>query len=79
MPRQAYTCEHCEFTGSIDVVRQHESTCVYNPILRTCITCAKYINKTYDPWMCPNTLQFITGSNIMYNCRDWEYSKVKYK
>ena len=73
MPRQAFTCEYCEFTGSINAVRDHESKCIYNPFLRSCFTCKLFKNRTYDGWMCYKTLRLIINQNtIVSNCPHWE-------
>ena len=72
MPRQAYTCEYCEFTGSITAVREHESKCIFNPFLRTCYSCKLFKERTYSGWMCPKTFKFIISNNtISINCPEW--------
>ena len=72
MTRQAYTCQYCEFTGSIDAVRAHESQCIFNPFLRACYSCKLFKERRYEGWMCPKTFKFIISNNtISMNCPHW--------
>lgn len=43
--REVRMCDFCNFASAIDVVKEHEENCNFNPKNKTCLTCKYYNNK----------------------------------
>jgi hypothetical protein len=64
-----YKCDYCEYTGTEDEVRKHESECIHNHNKRGCYTC-KY-KKGYFVIECTNGKEVPEGKYITY-CPSYE-------
>ena len=78
--REVRMCDYCTFASAIDVVRQHEDMCNFNPKNKTCLTCRHYTNKINDKYennmfVCNKTGKKLCNNNgqqIVQLCDDYE-------
>lgn len=73
----AYHCSYCKKYGlSKSWILKHEEKCYYNPVSRSCSTCANFHVKDTRPSMfAMNDVECL--ENVKFDVKDAEQNKVK--
>jgi hypothetical protein len=71
--KQLFRCDYCDKTGTAEEILEHEKTCLWNHIKRSCWTC-KHAEKLVMNITCNGGVDLEKGK-YMEGCRNYEWDE----
>ena len=76
-----FRCDYCKEIGTAEEIESHEKECLYNPILKGCLSCSKCDFRYGDVWCRKNaedtTYDAVHIGRPVKNCPDHVQGKPR--